>query len=111
MTPAKRRLLRRTVANGPYGPPDETEEFTAVSVPAPSKLQATSDGTTTLVVGTQVIFRAKDGTGTPEARDAVETLQGIVESVAAPVFTFSTIPTDLTGTDFTGLVLYVWPTV
>ena len=32
MTPAKRRLVRRTVANGPYGPPDGTEEFTNVIV-------------------------------------------------------------------------------
>lgn len=110
MTPAKRRLLRRTVANGPYAPPDGTEEFGNVSVPAATKLQATVGGASTaLVAGSLVIFSPDPATGTPEARRAVNTLRAIVEAVNAPDVTFSTDPTDLTGIDMTGLVIEVIP--
>lgn len=109
MTPAKRRLLRRTVANGPYAPPDGTEEFGALVVPAATKLTATGIAPTALVVGSLVIFSPDQGTGTAEGRQAVNTLRAIVEAVDEPEITFSTAPTDLTGIDLDGLVINVIP--
>ncbi len=109
MTPAKRRLIRRTVANGPYGPPDGTEVFGSLVVPSAGLLTATATGATTLTVGALVIFNPDPSTGTPEARKKLETLRAIVDTVAGSDVTFSTDPTDLTGTDFTGIVLNVLP--
>jgi hypothetical protein len=115
MTPAKRRLLRRSAGNGPYGYPPGAAEFTNVIVnattPGPTKLIATTTQPGLFAVSQPVIFGAKAGTGTPAARAAVASLQGNVNVIAGNNITFSTAPTDLTGkgTDFTGLVLVVFP--
>lgn len=118
MTPAKKRLLRRTVAGGHLEPPPGTVAFSNVVVdatdPGPMKLTATAPDTEQAFkfnVGDLVIFMPHGDTGTPEARMAVYELRAIVDTVAEPDVTFSTDPTDLTalGIDFTGLVIDVIP--
>lgn len=111
MTPAKQRLLRRTVSGGPWAPPEGTEEFGNLSVPAPNKLRGTAGGAgTAFAQNALVAFIADPSTGTPEARKAVQSLRATVDDVSgAPDVVFGTAPTDLTGIDFTGLVLRVVP--
>lgn len=112
MTPGKRRLIRRTVANGPYAPPDGTMEFDSVDASVATKLtveEVEFGAADTYTVGDLVIFLAKANTGTQAARLATDKLRAIVESVASPNVTFSIAPTDLStsGIDFSGLVLQV----
>lgn len=118
MSPAKRRLIRRTVANGPYDHgdlPAGTESFTNIIVdpsdPGPEFLKATGSAASAFVNADLVIFITDEDTGTPEARDALQTLRAAVESVAGAVVVFRTSPTDLSdsGIDFTGLVIEVVP--
>lgn len=121
MTPAKRRLIRRTLGNGPYGypdPPPGTEEFTNVVVdatdPGHQKLKATGPAGSAFVLHDLVVLVPKEGTGTPEARAMFQGLRAVVdnEGMPPPDVVFSTAPTDLTavtGIDYTGLVLLVMP--
>ncbi len=116
MTLGKRRLCRRTVSNGPYGPPPGTEAFGTIVVgtptPGASKLQATAvTPPTALTVSKLVAFVPRPTGGSAAARKVLEALRCVVNTVATPVVTFSTAPTDLSasGIDFTGVVIDVIP--
>ncbi len=110
MTHGKRRLIRRTTANGPYAPPTGTEGYGTVTVPAATKLRGTAlTPPTVFTVGQLVVIIPRPNTGSAAAYAALNQLRAVVETVASPVVTFSTAPTDLTGISMTGMVMDVVP--